>query len=149
MVTAWLRVEKCETNACDDRKVMHMVRVENFYTSHSSKVTIKCSEWGVAGIFRVIIVTEITSSRHVNKHDSVIARSRVFSVDWSSEYELETNKVAVEPCQEGDSLVVEINYPTCILDKDKIRLYQERAEGHPWRQGSHLPLLSIQQDILW
>ena len=81
LVTAWLRVEKCETNACDASKVMHMVRVENFYSSHSSKVTIKCSEWGVAGIFRVIIVAEITSTRHVDKHDSVIARSRVFSVD--------------------------------------------------------------------
>ena len=104
-----------------------MVRVENFYSSHSSKVTIKCREWGVAGIFRVIIVAKITSSRHVDKHDSVIARSRVFSVDWSSEYEVSTNREAVEPCQEGDSLVVEINYPTCILDKDKIRLYQETA----------------------
>ena len=104
-----------------------MVRVENFYSSHSSKVTIKCSEWGVAGIFRVIIVAEIITDRDVDKHDSVIARSKVFSVDWSSEYELSTNREAVEPCEEGDSMVVEMNYPTCILDMDKIRLYQERA----------------------
>jgi hypothetical protein len=65
LMPAWLRVEKCETNACDDSKVMHMARVENFYSSHSSKVIIKCSEWGVAGIFRVIIDAEMISSRHV------------------------------------------------------------------------------------
>ena len=46
LMTAWLKVLKCETKACDDSKVMHMARVENFYSSHSSMVTIKCSEWG-------------------------------------------------------------------------------------------------------
>jgi hypothetical protein len=141
LVTAWLKVEKCETTACDDSKVMHIARVENFYTSHSSKVNIPCRHWGVAGIFRVVIGAEIEEQRHVEKSESDIARSRMFYVDWSSEYELGTNRVAVEPCDEGDyllllitdnygelsgdSLVVEMNYPACILDNDKIRLYQE------------------------
>ena len=102
LVTVWLKVEKCETKACDDSKVMHIARVENFYSSHSSKVNIPCRDWGVAGIFRVVIGAEIEKQRKVEKSESVIARSRVFYVDWSSEYELGTNRVAVEPREEGD-----------------------------------------------
>ena len=125
LATTWLKVEKCETKTCDKSKVMRMVKVERFYTSHSSKVTIKCSEWGVAGIFRVLIVAVIDPARHVDDADSVIATSREFTVEDSSEYDLQVDRVAVEPCMEGDTMVVEMNYPACILGKDKIRLYQE------------------------
>ena len=106
LVTAWLKVEKCETKACDDSKVMHIAKVENFYRSHTSKVNIPCRDWGMAGIFRVVIGAEIEEQRNVQISDSIIARSRVFYVDWSSEYELGTNRVAIEPCEEGDYLLL-------------------------------------------
>ena len=121
LVDVWLKVEKCETQSCENTKVTYRVRVGDFYTSHSSKVTIKCSEWGVAGVFRVIIVAQ----NNPDSPGSVIARSRVFYIEWSTEYELELNRGAIEPCEEGDSMVVEMNYPSCILDKDKIRLHRE------------------------
>ena len=91
----------------------------------------------MAGLFRVVIRAEIDAGRQVDEQDSVIATSRVFSVDLSSEYDLWTNRVAIEPCQEGDSLVVEMNYPPCILDMNKIRLHQETG-SHGTRRRTYI-----------
>ena len=97
LVSAWLKVEKCNTKACEDNKVMYIDKVENFYKSHYNTVNIPCRNWGEEGIFRVVLGAEVEKERNVKKSESVIVRSEVFHVDWSSEYELWVNRAAVNP----------------------------------------------------
>merc|ERR1719282_428015 len=68
---------------------------------------------------------QMDGERNMTREDTIIVVSRHFYVDWSTEYKLKTHKDHLDSCPLGDSVIVETDYPSCVLDRDKIRLYRQ------------------------
>ena len=56
LVDVWLQVQRCDTEECLETHLVKIVKMEQFWTRHTSSINIGCSEWGVAGIYRHVFL---------------------------------------------------------------------------------------------
>ena len=101
LTDVWLKLERCETELCRETEIVKIVKLQHFLTLHTSQVNIACSDWGVAGLYRVVVGVETNKLRNITRADTIIATSANFQVDWSPEYSLSLHNDAVESCQSG------------------------------------------------
>ena len=101
LTEVWLKLERCETELCRETEIVKIVKLQHFLTLHTSQVNIPCSDWGVAGVYRVVVGVETNQLRNITRADTLIATSDNFQVDWSPEYSLSLHNDAVESCQSG------------------------------------------------
>ena len=52
--------------------------------------------------YRVVVGVERDRERNITREDTVLATSRTFVVDWSSDYSLSLHKTSLGDCPEGD-----------------------------------------------
>ena len=103
LTDVWLRLERCETEQCEETHIVKIVKLEHFLSSHLTAVNIPCSDWGVAGVYRALVGVETNKARNITRADTLISTSSEFHVDWSSEYSLTLHNSDVENCASGVS----------------------------------------------
>ena len=99
----WLQVQRCEGGAgCDQSHLVKIVKLEHFYSALSSSLSLECGDWGVAGLYRLVVGVERDKERNITREDTILATSRTFIVDWSSDYSLSLQRTSLGDCPAGD-----------------------------------------------
>ena len=101
LTDVWLKLERCESSQCRETEIVKIVKLQHFFTSHTSQLNLPCEDLGVAGLYRVLVGVETNKARNITRADTMIATSENFQVDWSPEYSLSLHQDAVESCQSG------------------------------------------------
>ena len=101
MLDTWLQIQRCDTNLCEETHLVKIVKLDKFWSQHSTSLNIGCSEWGVAGVYRVVLGVERNTERNMSWEDTRITTSRVFYVDWSTDYSINLNRDYLESCPDG------------------------------------------------
>ena len=97
----WLSVQRCDTTDCEETHLVNIVKVDNYWSTPRSTVSIGCDQWGVAGVHRVMLGVQVDNERNMTREDTTIVVSRHFYVDTSTEYNLNTHKDNLGACPEG------------------------------------------------
>ena len=99
----WLQVQRGEGGAgCDQSHLVKIVKLDHFYSTHSSSINLECGDWGLAGMYRVLVAVERNRERNMTREDTVLATSSTFLVDWSSDYSLFLHRTSLGDCPLGD-----------------------------------------------
>ena len=101
LADVWLKLQRCETEECRETHIVKIIKLEHFLSSHVTAVNIPCADWGLAGVYRVLVGLETSKLRNITRADTLIASSNNFYVDWSSEYSLTLHTSALETCHSG------------------------------------------------
>ena len=103
LMGVWLQVQRCEGGAsCDQSHLVKIVKLEHFYSALSSSLSLECGDWGVAGLYRLVVGVERDKERNITREDTILATSRTFIVDWSSDYSLSLHRTSLGDCPAGD-----------------------------------------------
>ena len=103
LMGVWLQVQRCEGGAgCGQSHLVKIVKLDHFYSALSSTLSLECGDWGVAGLYRVVVGVERDRERNITREDTILATSRTFVVDWSSDYSLSLHKTSLGDCPAGE-----------------------------------------------
>ena len=102
LLGVWLQVQRCEGEAgCGQSHLVKIVKLDHFYSALSSTLSLECGDWGVAGLYRVVVGVERDRERNITREDTILATSRTFIVDWSSDYSLSLHRTSLGECPAG------------------------------------------------